>query len=198
MLRKNAGTCTNNQCISLIKLNFTVFRSYSRSRSRSPPRRRSPARRSYSRSRSRSRNRSRSRTPSRNRYRTRSRTRSRSASPFWPFIQILLCHLRSIGAHRDHFVWRLSVHVSVCPVVTLSWYSRIAMFRSDTCFPRNAATMLIIIELVEKALQIQNRYIQLKVSKTYAFTITILGLLRDPGVEAKTVVPIEINTMGEN
>ena len=36
-----------------------------------------------------------------------------------------LCCLRSIAAHRDHFVRRLSVHpsvcVSVCPVVTLSW-----------------------------------------------------------------------------
>ena len=30
----------------------------------------------------------------------------------------LLCCLRSIAAHRDHFVRRLSVHPSVCPVVT--------------------------------------------------------------------------------
>ena len=42
-----------------------------------------------------------------------------------------LCHLRSIAAHRDHFVRHLSVRVSVCSVVTLSWQSRIAMFRKQ-------------------------------------------------------------------
>ena len=46
----------------------------------------------------------------------------------WPFGP-LVCRLRSIAAHRDHFVRRLSVHPCVCPVVTLSWLSRIAMFR---------------------------------------------------------------------
>ena len=44
-----------------------------------------------------------------------------------------LCRLRSIAAHRDHFVRRLSVRLSVCvcvcPVVTLSWKTCIAMFR---------------------------------------------------------------------
>ena len=30
-----------------------------------------------------------------------------------------LCRLRSIAAHRDHFVRRLSVCASVCPIVTL-------------------------------------------------------------------------------
>ena len=46
-----------------------------------------------------------------------------------------LCRLRSIAAHSDHVVWRLSVCPSVrlcvfvCRVVTFSWYSRIAMFR---------------------------------------------------------------------
>ena len=46
-------------------------------------------------------------------------------------IHPFLCRLRSIAAHRDHFVRRLSVCVraSVCPVVTLSWKSGIAMFR---------------------------------------------------------------------
>ena len=33
------------------------------------------------------------------------------------FLQAFLCRLRSIAAHRDHFVRRLSV----CLVVTLSW-----------------------------------------------------------------------------
>ena len=43
---------------------------------------------------------------------------------------LLLCRLRSIAAHRDHFVQRLSVCLSVCvcPVVILSWLSRIAVF----------------------------------------------------------------------
>ena len=36
-----------------------------------------------------------------------------------------LCRLRSIAAHRDHFIQRLCV----CPVVTLSWKSCIAVFR---------------------------------------------------------------------
>ena len=59
--------------------------------------------------------------------------------PFW-----FLCPLRSIAAHWDHFVRRLSVRpsvcVCVCPVVTLSWLSRIAMFRrrhmhsSECCY----------------------------------------------------------------
>ena len=35
----------------------------------------------------------------------------------WPFGPLVLCRLRSIAAHRDHSVRRLSV----CPVVTLSW-----------------------------------------------------------------------------
>ena len=32
-----------------------------------------------------------------------------------------LCRLRSIAAHRDHFVRRLSFRPCVCPIVTLSW-----------------------------------------------------------------------------
>ena len=32
-----------------------------------------------------------------------------------------LCRLRSIAAHRDHFVRHLSVCLSVRPSVTLSW-----------------------------------------------------------------------------
>ena len=50
-----------------------------------------------------------------------------------------LCRLRSIAAHRDHFVRCLSVRVSVCPV-TLSWQSRKAMIRrrhmhsSECCY----------------------------------------------------------------
>ena len=32
----------------------------------------------------------------------------------------ILCRLRSIVAHRDHFVWRLSVPPFVCPCVCLS------------------------------------------------------------------------------
>ena len=50
----------------------------------------------------------------------------------WTVAKQLLCHLRSLAAHRDHFVRRLSVCLSiclsVCPVVSLSWKSRIAMF----------------------------------------------------------------------
>ena len=42
-----------------------------------------------------------------------------------------MCRLRSIAAYKDNFVRRqLSVRVSVCPVDTLSWLSRIAMFLS--------------------------------------------------------------------
>ena len=33
---------------------------------------------------------------------------------------LFLCRLRSIATHRDHFVGRLSVHLSVCPCVCLS------------------------------------------------------------------------------
>ena len=53
-----------------------------------------------------------------------------------------LCRLRSIAAHRDHFVQLLSVRLRVCLsdshtflVVTYS------CFAGDTCIPRNAATM---------------------------------------------------------
>ena len=35
-------------------------------------------------------------------------------------VPVLLCGQRSIAAHRDHFVRRLSVHPSVCPSVCLS------------------------------------------------------------------------------
>ena len=37
------------------------------------------------------------------------------------FARTSLCHLWSIAAHRDHFIWCLSICSSVCPVVTLSW-----------------------------------------------------------------------------
>ena len=36
-------------------------------------------------------------------------------------VSVLLRRLRSIAEYRDHFVRRLSVRPSVCPVVTLSW-----------------------------------------------------------------------------
>ena len=49
------------------------------------------------------------------------------------------CHLRSIAAHRDHFVWRLSV----CTVVTLSLQSHIKLcFTVDTCIPLNTAILV--------------------------------------------------------
>ena len=53
-----------------------------------------------------------------------------------------LCRLRSIATHRDHFVRRpsvcLSVRLSVCPSVTPAELC----FAGDTCIPRNAATIL--------------------------------------------------------
>ena len=39
-----------------------------------------------------------------------------------------LCRLRSIAAHRDHFVRHLSVRLCVCPVVTLSWWPCIDIY----------------------------------------------------------------------
>ena len=48
--------------------------------------------------------------------------------------------MRSIATHRDHFVRRLSVRLSVCPSVTLAELC----FAGDTCIPRNAATILFI------------------------------------------------------
>ena len=36
-------------------------------------------------------------------------------------VNSLLCRLRSIAAHRNHFVRRPSVCLSVCQEVTLSW-----------------------------------------------------------------------------
>ena len=39
--------------------------------------------------------------------------------PLPPGRQFLLCCLRSIATHRDHFVRRLAVRLSVCPSVTL-------------------------------------------------------------------------------
>ena len=60
---------------------------------------------------------------------------------------LFLCHLRSIVAQtcRDHFVWSLSMCVSV--FVTLSLQSligtctNVAMFRTNTCIPWNAAIL---------------------------------------------------------
>ena len=51
-----------------------------------------------------------------------------------------LCRLRSIVTHRDHFVRRLSVRLSVCPSVTLAELC----FAGDTCIPRNAVTIFCI------------------------------------------------------
>ena len=61
----------------------------------------------------------------------------------------LLCRLRYIAAHRDHFVRRLSgvclsACLSVCPVVTLSLGSHAKLCfagDTDTCIPWNAATI---------------------------------------------------------
>ena len=61
----------------------------------------------------------------------------------WYFISMLqrfLCRLRSIATHRDHFVRRLSVRLSVCPSVTLPKLC----FAGDTCIPRDAATIFIV------------------------------------------------------
>ena len=54
---------------------------------------------------------------------------------------IVLCRLRSIAAHRDHFVRRLSVCSLVCLVVTLLTVVTHCCFAGDTCIPRNVATM---------------------------------------------------------
>ena len=56
----------------------------------------------------------------------------------------LLCRLRSIGTHRDHFVRRLSVRPSVCPSVTLPELS----FAGDACIPRNAATIFFSLGIL--------------------------------------------------
>ena len=53
-----------------------------------------------------------------------------------------LCRLRSLATHRDHFVRRLSVRLSVCPFVTLTELC----YAGDTCIPRNAATIFVIPE----------------------------------------------------
>ena len=59
------------------------------------------------------------------------------------YLFAFLCRLRSIAAHRDHFVRRLSVclsiRLSVCPSVTLAELC----FAGDTCIPRNAATIFV-------------------------------------------------------
>ena len=60
-----------------------------------------------------------------------------------------LCRLRSIVTHRDHFVHRpsvcLSVRPSVRPSVCLSVCPSVTLaelcFAGDTCIPRNAATI---------------------------------------------------------
>ena len=57
-----------------------------------------------------------------------------------------LCRLRSIAKHRDHFVRRLSVCLSVLPSIRLS--VRLSHFchtfqAGDTCIPRNAATIFV-------------------------------------------------------
>ena len=54
--------------------------------------------------------------------------------------------MRSIAAHRDHFVRRLYVRPSVC----LSGSQTFLVvthrcFAGDTCIPRNAATMLSLL-----------------------------------------------------
>ena len=62
----------------------------------------------------------------------------------------LLCRLRSIATHRDNFVRRLSVclsvRLSVCLSVCLSVRPSVTLaklcFAGDTCIPRNAATIL--------------------------------------------------------
>ena len=60
----------------------------------------------------------------------------------------ILCHLRSIAAHRDHFVRRLSVCVSVCLSVCPCFCPVVLCFAGDTCIPRNGATMFIIIIVI--------------------------------------------------
>ena len=57
-----------------------------------------------------------------------------------------LCRLRSIATHRDHFVRRLSVRLSVRPSVTLPELC----FAGDTCIPRIAATILMSLLLDAK------------------------------------------------
>ena len=45
---------------------------------------------------------------------------SQATHAFLGMLPLFLCCRRSIAAHRDHFVWCLSVHESVCPRVCLS------------------------------------------------------------------------------
>ena len=52
----------------------------------------------------------------------------------------ILCRLRSIATHRDHFVRRLSIRPSVCLSVRLSHFPKLC-FAGDTCIPWNAATI---------------------------------------------------------
>ena len=40
---------------------------------------------------------------------------------FLGMLPLFLYRLQSMAAHRVHFVRRLSVNLSVCPVVMLSW-----------------------------------------------------------------------------
>ena len=53
-----------------------------------------------------------------------------------------LCRLRSIATHRDHFVRRPSVCLSVCHTF-LSHFPELC-FAGDTCIPRNVATIFIL------------------------------------------------------
>ena len=69
------------------------------------------------------------------------------------FMSPAKCRLRSIAAHRDHFVRRLSVRPSFCQsgsptflyarmVVTFFFGSHAELcFAGETCIPRNAATI---------------------------------------------------------
>ena len=62
---------------------------------------------------------------------------------------LFLCRLQSIATHRDHFVRRpsvcLSVRPSVCLSVRLSHFPKLC-FAGDTCIPQNAATIFANIK----------------------------------------------------
>ena len=64
----------------------------------------------------------------------------------WPTYSRFLCRLRSIATHRDHFVRRPSVCLFVRLSVRLSHFPKLC-FASDTCIPRNAATIFVVLSI---------------------------------------------------
>ena len=59
-------------------------------------------------------------------------------------IKLLLCHLQSIAAKRDHFVWHLPIYLSGCQVLLVATlFLRVtSCFTGDTSIPWNAVILM--------------------------------------------------------